>query len=164
MKKSMEQKYKIYSDLDGVLVDFIKGYYDLTGRDITGSFHSDDAFWAPIDNARKDFWINLSWTKDGKKLWDYIKKYNPIILSSPSSSPYGQNDSRVGKFEWVQRELPGTHLILRSPDQKKEFAKPDTILIDDRESNITDWDKMGGIAILHTSANDTIKQLQKLKL
>lgn len=160
----MEYKYRIFCDMDGVLTDFIRGYYDLTGRDITGSFHSDDAFWEPIDKARKDFWINLEWTKDGKELWDYIKKYNPDILSSPSSSPYGQNDSRVGKHDWVKREIPGTHLILRSPDQKKEFAHPNTILIDDRESNIIDWNKMGGIAILHTSARDTIYQLQKLKL
>lgn len=156
----MDQKYKIYCDMDGVLVDFIRGYLELTGRDITGSFHSDAAFWAPIDKAGADFWTNLNWTHDGKKLWNYIKKYNPEILSAPSR----QNDSRVGKFKWIERELPGTHLILRSPEKKKEFAQPNTILIDDRESNIIDWDKMGGIAILHFSTEDTIYQLKKLKL
>jgi len=153
-------EYKIYCDMDGVIVDFIKGYHELTGRDITGSFHSDPAFWEPIDKAGYNFWMNLEWTKDGKKLWNYIKKYNPEILSAPSR----QNDSRVGKHDWVKRELPDSHLILRSPENKKEFAKPNAILIDDRESNIDDWNKAGGIGILHTSTEDTIKQLQKLKL
>ena len=45
----MEKEYKIYCDLDGVLVDFIKGYLELTGRDITGTYHSDKKFWDPID-------------------------------------------------------------------------------------------------------------------
>ena len=156
----MKNTPNLFVDMDGVLVDFIKGYHELTGRDITGSFHSDAAFWEPIDKAGYNFWMNLEWTKDGKKLWNYIKKYNPEILSAPSR----QNDSRVGKHDWVKRELPDSHLILRSPENKKEFAKPNAILIDDRESNIDDWNKAGGIGILHTSTEDTIKQLQKLKL
>lgn len=157
---NMEQKYKIYCDMDGVLVAFDKGYYDLTGVDLTGQFRSDKKFWDPIDKEGVDFWLNLEWTPDGKVLWDYIKKYNPELLSSPSR----QNDSRVGKYKWVERELPGTHLILRSANKKQEFATPESILIDDRMSNIEEWNASGGIGILHTSANDTIKQLNKLNL
>jgi hypothetical protein len=156
----MEKKYKIYCDMDGVLVNFIKGYLELTGRDITGQYHTDKSFWEPIDKAGVDFWVALEWTPDGKELWDYIKKYNPDLLSSPSI----QNDSRVGKSLWVKRELPGTHLILRSAHKKQEFAAPDSILIDDRESNIEEWANAGGIAIFHTSASDTIEQLKQLNL
>ena len=146
--------------MDGVLVDFIRGYYELTGRDITGAYHTDKKFWEPIDKAGYQFWVNLNWTSDGKELWDYIKKYNPELLSSPSI----QNDSRVGKHNWVKKELPGVHLILRSADKKSEFAAPDSILIDDRPSNVEQWISAGGIGILHTSAKDTIEQLKKLKL
>jgi len=156
----MEKDFKIYCDMDGVLVNFIKGYFDLTGRDITGQYHTDEKFWHPIDEAGLDFWVKLKWTPDGKALWDYIKKYNPELLSSPSK----RNDSRVGKRKWVDRELPGVHLILRSASKKQEFANPESILIDDREINIEQWRKVGGIGILHTSANDTIKQLKKLNL
>jgi len=156
----MEKKYKIYCDMDGVLVNFIKGYFDLTGRDITGTYNTDREFWLPIDEAGLDFWVNLEWKPDGKKLWDYIKKYNPELLSSPSK----QNESRVGKRQWVERELPGVHLILRSAHKKQEFANPDSILIDDRDTNVEEWRNAGGIGILHTSANDTIKQLQQLNL
>ena len=156
----MEKEYKIYCDMDGVLVNFIKGYFDLTGRDISGAYHTDKKFWEPIDKAGLDFWLNLEWTPDGKELWNYIKKYNPDLLSSPSR----QNDSRVGKHKWVNRELPGSHLILRSAGKKQEFATPTSILIDDRPSNVEQWISSGGIGILHTSANDTIKQLEKLNL
>ena len=156
----MEKKYKIYCDMDGVLVNFIKGYFDLTGRDITGTYNTDREFWLPIDEAGLDFWVNLEWKPDGKKLWYYIKKYNPELLSSPSK----QNESRVGKRQWVERELPGVHLILRSAHKKQEFANPDSILIDDRDTNVEEWRNAGGIGILHTSANDTIKQLQQLNL
>ena len=154
------ENYKIYCDMDGVLVNFIKGYYELTGRDISGQYHTDKKFWEPIDKAGVDFWLNLEWTPDGKALWDYIKKYNPELLSSPSI----QNDSRVGKAKWVEKELPGVHLILRSAEKKQEFAAPNTILIDDRESNIEQWERAGGIAIFHTSTADTINQLKQLNL
>jgi hypothetical protein len=156
----MEKKYKFYCDMDGVLVDFDKGYYDLTGKDIRGTYNTSPEFWHPIDDKGVDFWVNLEWKPDGKQLWDYIKQYNPELLSSPSR----QVDSRIGKAKWVERELPGVHLILRSADKKQEFASPDSILIDDRESNVEQWRNAGGIAILHTSTSETIKELQTLNL
>ena len=156
----MEKKYKLFCDMDGVLVDFIRGYFELTGRDITGAYHTDKTFWEPIDAAGYKFWVDLHWTSDGKELWNYIKKHKPELLSSPSR----QNDSRVGKNDWVKREIPGAHLILRSASKKQEFATPETILIDDRPSNIEQWISAGGIGILHTSSKDSIEQLKKLKL
>lgn len=151
-------KYNIFVDMDGVLVDFNKGYYDLTGIDISGKFISDTKFWAPIKKAGCSFWINLEWMKDGKKLWKYVEKYEPQILSAPSK----EIESRVGKYEWVQRELPGTILILRSPEHKAEFSTPNSILIDDRLDTIISWREKGGIGIHHTSAKETIIELKKL--
>ena len=49
-------------------------------------------------------------------------------------------------------------------NQKQLFAAEDKILIDDMEQTINEWNKGGGIGILHTSAADTIKQLKKLRL
>ena len=60
--------------------------------------------------------------------------------------------------------MSGTKLILRSADRKQEFATSDTILIDDRADNIQRWKDAGGIGIHHTSAENTIKQLQDLGL
>jgi hypothetical protein len=150
--------YKIYCDMDGVLVDFNKGYFKLTGHKLDGTYRTDERFWDPINEAGYDFWINLKWMSDGRKLWSYIEKFNPELLSAPSRQP----DSRIAKHDWVKRELPGVHLTLRSAKNKKEFASPTSILIDDREDNINDWIGAGGIGILHKSAKDTIRQLKDL--
>jgi FMN phosphatase YigB (HAD superfamily) len=156
----MKTEFKIYCDMDGVLVDFDKGYKELTGKDIAGQHFNDTDFWDPINKAGYDFWINLEWMKDGKRLWNYIQKYNPELLSAPSR----QNDSRVAKHDWVNRELPGVHLILRSAKHKKDFAAPNHILIDDRIDNIQGWREAGGIAIHHVSTKHTIDQLKVLDL
>jgi hypothetical protein len=154
-----EKQYKIYCDMDGVLVDFEKGYKDLTGTEASYSTDPNE-FWEPITKAGAGFWIRLKWMPDGKELWDYIKPYNPELLSAPSR----EESSRIGKFTWVKRNTPGTKLILRSADRKQEFATPDAILIDDRADNIQRWIDAGGIGIHHISAENTIKQLQELGL
>ena len=146
--------------MDGVLVDFDKGYKELTGEELTGVHRNDTDFWDPINKAGYDFWIKLGWMGDGKRLWKYIEKYTPEILSAPSRQPA----SRIAKNDWVKRELPEVHLILRSAKHKKDFASSTSILIDDRVDNIADWVSAGGIGILHKNTEDTILQLKDLDL
>ena len=146
--------------MDMVLTDFEKAYYDLTGIKIKGPYNSGPEFWRPIEEAGLDFWQNMPWMPDGKELWNYIKKYNPKILSSPSR----ENESRIGKINWVERELGNFQVILRSHNHKKDLATPNSILIDDREDNIAGWKEKGGIGILHKNAKDSIKQLKELGL
>ena len=156
-----ETQYTIYCDMDGVLVDFDRGYQELTGMttqqaDAMGG----DTFWEPLTKAGAKWWITLNWMSDGKQLWNYIKKYTPILLSAPSQ----QESSRLGKRVWVKRELPDVKLILRPASQKQQYASPTSILIDDRQKNIDQWEAAGGIGILHTSTANTIEQLKKLGL
>ena len=152
--------YKIYCDMDGVLVDFERGYEELTGIDLRGEFQKGEDFWDPISKAGVGFWAGLKWMPDGQKLWDYLKPYKPDLLSAPSR----EDSSRIGKHVWVKHKIPGTKLILRYAKQKQELATPKSILIDDRQVNIDQWEAAGGIGILHTSADNTIKQLKQLGL
>ena len=152
--------YIIYCDMDGVLVDFEKGYYDLTGTSTKQFPKGDNSFWQPISDAGAEFWATLPWMPDGKELWNYIKGYNPELLSAPSR----EESSKIGKFVWVKRNIPGTKLLLKSAERKQEYATPNAILIDDRADNIQRWKDAGGVGIHHTSAENTIKQLQKLGL
>jgi 5'(3')-deoxyribonucleotidase len=154
-------KYRIYCDMDGVLVDFNKGYEELTGIELDGTYQTSEEFWAPINSSGKEFWENLEWMPDGKRLWEYIDEYYPVILSSPSRRGFG---SREGKKNWIDRELPGTPLILEYSFNKRKHAKSNHILIDDRDSNIEQWIESGGIGILHTSTEDTLEQLNKFGL
>ena len=154
-------KYTIYCDMDGVLVDFDQGYKDLTGMTTDeANAKGKTTFWDPIKQAGAGFWIRLKWMPDGKQLWDYINPYNPTLLSAPSK----EESSKIGKRVWVKRNLPGAKLILRPASQKQQFSGENQILIDDRVDNIEQWKSKGGIGILHTSASDTIKQLKELGL
>ena len=153
--------YKIYCDMDGVLVDFESGYEKLTGIDLKGEYRPGvEDFWKPIEQAGVKYWASLKWMPDGKQLWGYIKQYTPELLSAPSKS----ESSKIGKYVWVKNNLPGTKLILRYASRKKELANPESILIDDRQVNIDQWEAAGGIGILHTSADNTISQLKELGL
>jgi len=153
--------YTIYCDMDGVLVDFERGYKELTGT-YTKNHTDSNTFWEPIDAEGPSFWANLPWMSDGQQLWRYIKKYNPNILSSPSRS----QTSRVGKEAWVKMHIPNQYkrLLLYPRSQKQLFAGENRILIDDLPNTIQEWNAKGGIGILHTSAANTIKELKKLGL
>jgi len=161
LKEIEGQKYTIYCDMDGVLVDFDQGYKDLTGMSTEeANAQGSKFFWDPIKQAGEDFWVKLKWMYDGQQLWDYIKQYNPKLLSAPSK----EESSKTGKQIWVDEHLPGVELILKAANQKQQFSGKNKILIDDRKSNIKQWKNKGGIGILHTSAASTIKQLKNLNL
>ena len=154
--------YKIFSDMDGVITDFnnrYKKYAGMMPAEYEKKFGK-DKFWELADAEGVAFWVGMPWMEDGKKYWDYIKDYNVELLSSPSRS----ETSRLGKRLWVRNNLPGIKLTLAQAYNKQNYAAPNHILIDDRKSNIEQWRDKGGIGILHTSAEDTIKQLKDLGL
>jgi predicted kinase len=162
MLAEVQQQYKLYCDMDGVIVDFEEGYDRLTGRKAPGvhSTYDKENFWQPIADAGSKFWADLKWMPDGQQLWDYIKPYNPSLLTAPSR----EESSRIGKQEWVDKNIPGTSIVFKYAKDKKDLASPNAILIDDRKDNIQQWIDAGGIGILHTSTLSTQKQLQKLGL
>jgi len=167
-------------DLDGVLCNFVKGFNDLLDEEQYDSIaeyeeiHGKNSIWEIIDPEGVDFWKNLEWMPDGKKLWTYVKPYNPTILSAPSR----QIESKIGKTEWLRNNIPelpnhhvqtkGKHgwdgsskIILNS--MKHLYADgPESILIDDTPKKIDAWREKGGTGILHTSAADSIAELKKL--
>ncbi len=157
-----KQQYKVYCDMDGVIVDFERGYNELTGKQTPGvdSTYDKDDFWGAITREGAKFWANLNWMSDGQQLWSYIKQYNPQLLTAPSR----EESSRTGKLAWVDKNIPNTPIIFKQAKDKKDLAEPNAILIDDRKDNIQQWIDAGGIGIRHTSTESTIKQLQKLGL
>ena len=162
-KKGSDKKYTIYSDMDGVLVDFNERFKRFSNGVPPTEYEQKfgkDKFWELVDGIGVRFWVGMDWMSDGKQLWDYIKKYNPTLLSSPSRADH----SKMGKRMWRQRNLPTTKLVLAQARNKQNYADPDSILIDDRASNIDQWIKAGGIGILHTDTTSTINKLKELGL
>ena len=163
IKENINGNYTIYSDMDGVLVDFDKRFKRFSDGIPPTEYEQKfgkDKFWEIIDGTGVRFWVGMDWMSDGKQLWNYIKEYNPTLLSSPSRSNY----SRMGKRIWRKRNLPSTKLVLARAANKQNYADPNSILIDDRESNIDQWIKAGGIGILHTDTASTISKLKELGL
>jgi len=169
IREEEHPKYIIFCDMDGVLVDFDKGYHQLTGKH---THHADvqvkKEFWKAFNNAISSqntsefkYWSELEWMPDGKQLWGYIRKYNPYILTAPTFNP----ESKEGKSLWVTKHLDNVRkLYFKSSTTKSEYSRKNRILIDDRASTIDDWNARGGIGILHVSAQDTIQQLKQLGL
>jgi 5'(3')-deoxyribonucleotidase len=166
--EAIKPKYIIFCDMDGVLVDFDKGYEELTGKSTKHVDSQDrDGFWNLFNNSLEEkgiseyqYWADLDWQPGGQELWNYIKQYTPYILTAPTYNP----ESKQGKREWVQR-LDGMKNIYFKPARfKQELSGKNRILIDDRADTINNWNTAGGIGILHTSAANTIEQLKQLGL
>ena len=157
--KLKELKYKIYCDMDGVLVNFNKRFNKLTSSNPTQYREENgiDKFWEVIDNEGVGFWVGIEWMDDGKILWEYLKSnFKDVeLLSSPSRA----ENSRLGKRLWVRNHKLGVKLNLEYSRSKHKYAAPNHVLIDDREDIIKDWENKGGIGILHTSAENTIVKL-----
>ncbi len=140
---------KIYVDMDGVLVDF-----DLKLKEIFGYLPTklDKEQWEIISNSGPKWWVSLKWMPDGKELWNYLKAYKPILLTSPSKHKH----SRLGKKIWIFNNIGSTPFIIDS--DKAKYAQPGDILIDDRKENISKWEEAGGIGVLHSNTRDTIEK------
>jgi len=163
-------EYKIYVDMDGVVADFEQRFRDLAGmgpREFEEKYGK-NAFWDFIDEGDNKlvFWVGIPPMSDAKQLIDYVSKYDYEMLTAPSL----KKQSLMGKGLWMKNQtnkglFPSKPKVnYKSAKNKKDFAAPNNILIDDREDTINSWNAAGGIGILHTSAANTISQLKKLSL
>lgn len=156
--------YKIYCDMDGVLVDFEKQFTSKISPLGPTKFIDKNGlneFWKEIDGLGVGFWVGMEWMEGGKELFKFLKNYNDVeLLSSPSRA----ESSRLGKRLWVRNHKLGVKLNLEYSKNKQKYASPNHILIDDRKDIIDNWEKQGGVGIVHLNAKNTIECLKRLKL
>ena len=160
--------YQIYCDMDGVLTYFngaarkigYEGPLPATGKDKA-------ELWSIVVGHAEKFWGDMPWIEGGKRLWNFIKPYKPVLLTSVSrdmSSKLGV-EGKKGKLRWIKRELgeeyAKTALIVAS-GTKHKYVSPNSILIDDGKENIDPWKEAGGMGILHKDVSKTIEQLRKI--
>jgi uncharacterized protein YbaR (Trm112 family) len=158
---SEEELPTIFCDMDQVLCNFMKG----AEKAIGGSFASADKEerWKAI-NQTKGFWANLEWMPGAKRMYQFIEKYDPYILSAASSR---DPTSKVGKYKWLAKNtnFPKSRINLVMRSQKQQYAVTDgkpNILIDDYMKNIKEWENKGGIGVHHTDPRKTIGELKRL--
>jgi len=117
-----------------------------------------------ILGENEQFWSNLEPMPDALKLWGFISKYDPFILSHP-----WDNESKVGKEIWCSAKLspPPSRVLLPMDGNKEQYALnkengTKNILIDDMDDYLSRWTDAEGIAIRHRTADSTISQLKQV--
>jgi len=190
--------YKIYCDMDGVLVDFENGVVEainkelksdnplfpkaakkvivslgrdyITTEDIKkyspGKSKAAANYMYRLVEGSEEFWANLPWQPGGKRLWAYIRQFDPDILTAPMDKG-GKLDSLTGKLRWVEKNLKIDTAKVNFEHEKWKYATSEdgnpNILIDDFEAKTEPWNDAGGIGILHLGATETIKILNTIK-
>jgi len=185
-------KYQIFCDLDGVLVDLYKGIENaikrkapkeasvdylenqklarksLGGESLQGQHlnKNDPNFKKPAREfmsmlMREDryFWMDLPWLEDGKKLWHFIKDYDPIILSKPTDL-----QSVIGKKVWVKRNLGLSKERVQIRHDKTKYVNHNGktgLLIDDYAKNIAAFGESGGETIHFTNTEEALLELRE---
>ncbi|MBI1215871.1 MAG: hypothetical protein GC185_08645 [Alphaproteobacteria bacterium] len=153
--KKAEPEFQIFSDLDGVLTDFdghatANGKYNEKGQ----------PKWEELD---------LKWWKtmpayDGAK--EFYQQLRARGRTRMLTAPILNADCFRGKAEWVTK-FRGTRfglldLMIARAEDKNLLARPNCILVDDRQKNIDQWVAASGIGILHTGDYaDTLKRVDQ---
>ena len=156
----------IFLDLDGILVNFIGGVHKRLGipynptkypyargkyqilEDIAyksdGELTKDDVYKACDCHC---FWESLEWDINGKRILDVALRTGSKIYVC--TAPMLRPDAWSGKAKWVQRHLGGKvqGLIVTSAP-KSLLARSNHVLIDDKDTNVSEFIAEGGFAYL----------------
>jgi 5'(3')-deoxyribonucleotidase len=155
--------YKIYFDMDGVLVDFPQNTDVNTNRPTQfldkSARTAKKKMWQDIEQ-NTHFWRDLPEIPNIKTMLRCAMNMGEIFVLSktPNAKNFiaGQdyvnfiaNEKRI----WILKKLPiffdDKHIII-CDTPKGELIKPDLnhILVDDRIDNIQEWENAGGIGVL----------------
>jgi hypothetical protein len=156
---------KLYLDMDGVLCNFEKRFTELYGEDALGSRDRKN-FTTNWPNFIMDGnFENLEWFPGGKELLDFIQNetdWEVEILSSSGGEKF-HSEVAAQKVMWLcDKGIPYKANIVPGRKHKTAYATPETILIDDTEDIIVNFNAAGGLGILHKDINDTLAKLRTL--
>lgn len=152
----------IFVDMDGVLANFDKRFKDKFGKAPTETRSNKDFGFYFTRFIEDGEFSNLEPMTDARLLLDWLDKtkINKEILSSTARperhgliAPQKQLWLIKHKIYYKANFVPGKSL-------KYKFATKNSIIIDDTNSVIDDWNKAGGIGILHKDTISTIKKLE----
>ena len=148
----------VFLDLDGVLVDFLKGAceihnikydYNQYSFKVNDFFInrqvdiSDEDFFKPLD---ENFWMNLEWIDDGKEILSIVESFsdNLFLLTSPAETP----GCLEGKRKWIKQNIPHYEKRVLYGTPKHACAHASALLIDDSNHNHDSFIENGGNCIL----------------
>jgi len=156
---------KIYLDMDGVLSDFEGKFSEIFGESPHGIRERKDFtdHW-PTFVEQKQF-ENLNWFPGGEELVKFVRSIPNVeieILSSSGGMRF-QDEVKEQKKNWLKKNgLAFKAHVVPGRKKKAEYATPETILIDDTEDVIVQFNQAGGIGILHRNVGETVDKIKLL--
>lgn len=164
MKIMKNYELKVFLDLDGVLADFSGRLKEITGKPAESL--SKGYLWASVQKYNDNvapFFETLDKMPDADQLFNFVTgNFGHVgILTATGWTP---RDGADQKRNWVKKHF-GDKLdvkVVTSGSLKKEFATPQTVLVDDTTKAITPWIQAGGIGVLHRNAKQSIEELKQI--
>jgi hypothetical protein len=106
----------------------------------------------------------------GADLWNVVKNYNPIILSSTGGGDKGETKKESKRYKLTKYlgmkfpddETNGRVIFVTDKTQKQNYSGPGKILIDDDQKTIDEWNSKRGNGIHHISNQKTLQALNSL--
>lgn len=152
--------------MDGVVADFNEYALKTLGLPPSEGIYPDDVWKQLATNQR--IYRELIPTPYAQTLYQNCVKYcleKNYQWAFLTAIPKG-NDVKYAfqdKVEWIQKYFPGNNIFFGPYSKDKHLhCKHGDILIDDRISNIKEWQAAGGYAILHNDLTSTLTQLNYL--
>jgi len=146
--------------MDGVIADWEKQFKTYSGLPVDTyiASHGKQNQYQFVKKNSPGFYANMDWMDDGKLLYDFLKDLPIEILSHATDEKAAD-----GKIMWLKNhDIKAKTNLVKHREDKAKFASPTAILIDDRPETIEEFNKAGGIGLLHTNAIDTINKLKYL--
>jgi hypothetical protein len=162
--EGLEEEVHMFCDMDGVLTNWelhFQNYHGKSRDDMTKK-----EGYAASKKLPVEWWATMPWMPDGKELWSYLSEHfeSLRILSAPTQDV--EEKAIKGKWAWLTEQgfvdqLGKENIIIDAEKHKYVMDSGMSILVDDNEKKIANWRKAGGVGILHTSASNSIKELNK---
>ncbi len=154
-------KPQLFLDCDGVLANFDKRAREILGM-VPREFEDregEQKFWDTLYGT-PDFFYSLEPMPDAYDLVSAVKHLNPIILTGRPRGEWSIDQ----KLRWRDKYFPELEMIVCRSRDKIKHAKPGDVIVDDWQKWQHLWEAGGGVWILHTSAENSIKELKKINL
>lgn len=153
--------------MDGVVADFEGRYFSMFGKSPTDARDAKEfnPNWAKFILSKQ--FKTLDWWPGAEKLLDFIKKVNMLgveveMLTSSGGKKYHEEVASQKVYWLCSRGIPYVANVVSGRRLKSNYATPETILVDDTEDVIDDFNKAGGHGILHRNVDDTIEKIKSL--
>jgi 5'(3')-deoxyribonucleotidase len=157
----MEKVRQLFLDCDGVLADFNKKATEICGgppREFEDKV-GEQAFWDKLYDT-PEFFYSLDPMPDAYELVDAVKHLKPIILTGRPRGEWSVDQ----KLRWRDKYFPDLEMIVCRSRDKIKHAQPGDVIVDDWEKWRPLWVNGGGVWVLHTSAQNSIRELKKIGL